>query len=260
MKPNAPMPTDIKVIRGLTVLLWLVGASLVVGAAGLWLVRHAAWSVQTVVVVGDIRHQSEALLRSHLAHRLSGTFINMDLQHVQHVVEELPWVRQAVVQRVFPQHIQVDIEEHVGVAWWGEANAGRLVNQQGELFEAVADAEYTHAWPELIGPDGLSEPVWHLWRVIDPLFEGLRREVVKLELDNRGAWRIQLDNGAHIELGRGSHQELLLRTQQFTDTVSTLSSRYGQRELESADLRYPNGYALRLRGVTTVVPTAVIPS
>jgi cell division protein FtsQ len=33
-------------------------------------------------------------------------------------------------------------------------------------------------------------------------------------------------------------------------TVGELSQRY-QDDLEAADLRYPNGYALRLRGVTT---------
>ena len=36
-------------------------------------------------------------------------------------------------------------------------------------------------------------------------------------------------------------------------TLSQVSSRYG-RDLESADLRYSNGYALKLKGVTTLNP------
>ena len=35
--------------------------------------------------------------------------------------------------------------------------------------------------------------------------------------------------------------------------MSQVSSRYG-RDLESADLRYSNGYAIKLKGVTTLNP------
>ena len=40
------------------------------------------------------------------------------------------------------------------------------------------------------------------------------------------------------------------RAQRFIDTVTQVSSRFG-RDVESADLRYASGYALKLRGVTT---------
>jgi cell division protein FtsQ len=39
--------------------------------------------------------------------------------------------------------------------------------------------------------------------------------------------------------------------ERFVSTVAQTSSKFG-RNLESADLRYGNGYAIKLRGVTTV--------
>ena len=45
--------------------------------------------------------------------------------------------------------------------------------------------------------------------------------------------------------------DIQARMQRFVATVSQTSSKFG-RDLESADLRYENGYALKLRGVTTV--------
>jgi cell division protein FtsQ len=39
--------------------------------------------------------------------------------------------------------------------------------------------------------------------------------------------------------------------QRFVATVTQTASKFG-RDLEYADLRYENGYALRLRGVTTL--------
>ena len=73
----------------------------------------------------------------------------------------------------------------------------------------------------------------------------------RLELNERGSWRATLDSGAKVEIGRGTPDELQARVQRFTATLSQLTQRY-PGALESVDLRYPNGYALRVRGVTTV--------
>ena len=54
-----------------------------------------------------------------------------------------------------------------------------------------------------------------------------------------------------IELGRGEPEELVARAQRFSSTVSQLMARYGGRGLEAVDLRYPNGYAVRMHGVKT---------
>ena len=59
-----------------------------------------------------------------------------------------------------------------------------------------------------------------------------------------------LDDGVSVELGHGTLDELTARTRRFVGTYTQVSSRYG-RELESADLRYGNGYAIKLQGVTT---------
>jgi cell division protein FtsQ len=78
--------------------------------------------------------------------------------------------------------------------------------------------------------------------------------VDKLELSPRGSWRVQTDSDATIELGRGTQEEVGQRLQVFLKTVSQVTSRY-QRTMTSvlaADLRHANGYALRLRGVTTL--------
>jgi cell division protein FtsQ len=246
------LPVDVRILHAATAVLWAILIAMATTAAGLWLIRHDMWAIQSLEVRGQVEHQSEVLMRAHVASRLQGTLIDIDLDAVQEVVETLPWVRRAQVQRVFPNRLRVVIEEHQGVAWWGEAQAGRMVNNHGEIFEAVADQEVSNLWPELHGSDLFAPAVLALYQALDPLFAPLQREVVRLEQDGRGAWRVRLDNGARIELGRGDVTELAQRTQMFTETVQNLLMRYGQRDIETADLRYPNGYALRLRGVTTL--------
>ena len=84
------------------------------------------------------------------------------------------------------------------------------------------------------------------------LFMGL--DVEELELTGRGGWRATLDSEAVVELGGGTPQEVVQRTQRFVRTLTQVAAQYGRRvdALESADLRHAGGYALRLRGVTTV--------
>ena len=57
-------------------------------------------------------------------------------------------------------------------------------------------------------------------------------------------------------MGRGNSDEVLARVERMTLTLAQVTQRYGRQTqaLEAADLRHVNGYALRLRGVSTVVP------
>ena len=89
-----------------------------------------------------------------------------------------------------------------------------------------------------------------------PLLEDAQPEL--FEMSGRGSWRVQLDSGAVIELGSGTPQEVAARLQRFMLTLTQVASRYKRTpdSLESADLRHSDGYALRLRGVTTTAPDA----
>jgi cell division protein FtsQ len=58
-----------------------------------------------------------------------------------------------------------------------------------------------------------------------------------------------------VELGRGSEAELLARTERFVRTLAQATSRW-HAPLEYADLRHADGYAVRLRGVSTTSPAA----
>ena len=89
--------------------------------------------------------------------------------------------------------------------------------------------------------------------LVSAQFEKLDMQVERLELTGQGSWRARFESGATIEMGHGSVSEIEARTQRFIATLSQVSSRYG-RDLESADLRYSNGYAIKLKGVTTLNP------
>ena len=97
-----------------------------------------------------------------------------------------------------------------------------------------------------------------MYQVLKPELARLDTILEELELSGRGSWEAHLDNGAVIELGRGTTAEMRERVGRFVSTLAQVAARYGRRngqDLESADLRHADGYALKLRGITTVSST-----
>ncbi len=253
---NTPLPLDVRLMTLVTHVLVVVFVVLCGALVATWLTQHPAWSVRAITVHGDVAHQNAVSFRAQLATqmktRLTGSFLTVDLRQVRELFEAVPWVRAAIVQREFPNRLRVTIEEHQAVAWWGQSGSGQLVNRQGEVFDASPDDG--DELPELAGPSEQAAQVWALYQRLSAEFARLELVLNRLELSERGGWRARLDNGAAIELGRGTPEELLARTRRFTATLPQLTERYAGA-VQSADLRYPNGYALRMRGVTTLTET-----
>jgi len=191
-----------------------------------------------------------------LAPRIAGTFFTVDLARVRAAFEAAPWVRRAVVHREFPNRLRVTLQEHEPVALWsGEGGQGdaRLVNSFGEVFEANLGEVDQDGLPMLSGPDGQSAEVLAMYRVVAPAFAEMDMAIEQLALSGRGSWSVRLEAGAEIELGRGNPDEVTPRVDRFLKTLTQVVSRYGRaaNAIESADLRHENGYAIRLRGVST---------
>ena len=193
MEHAAELPLDVKLMTVATRALVVLLAVLVVAALGTWALRHPAWTVRAITVQGDVVHQNAVTFRAQLASQmknsLSGSFLTLDLQQVRRLFEAVPWVRRAVVQREFPNRLTVTLQEHQAVAWWGEAGGGRLLNTQGEVFEANPDDPQADQWSELLGPDGQSAQVYALYQALRPLFARMDQDVTRLELSSRGNWR-----------------------------------------------------------------------
>jgi cell division protein FtsQ len=85
---------------------------------------------------------------------------------------------------------------------------------------------------------------------IETALAPLAVRVEQLTLSGRGSWQATLDSGAVVELGRGSDDEVIARAGRFVVTLPQVTGRY-QRPLAYADLRHTDGYAVRLKGVST---------
>lgn len=254
MTDKLPLPVDVRLMNMTALVLFLGFALLTVGALATWLLRHPVFSVHAIAVDGELMHNNAVTVRANVAPRLAGTFFSIDLNRSRQAFETLPWVRKAVVHREFPNRLKVVLQEHKAAAYWGADGDSRLVNSFGEVFEANLGEVEQDGLPRLNGPDQQAPQVLSMYQALQPRFEELDLSVEQLELTGHGGWRVRLEEGALLELGSGSPSELLGRTQRFLKTLTQVTSRYGRKPdaIETADLRHEDGYALRLRGVTTL--------
>jgi len=207
------------------------------GVAGLqMLVRSPLFPVREVDVQGKLEHALRADLE-HAAAGLGGNFFALDLRAVRARFEQVPWVRHVDVRRVWPDRIEAKIEEHVALARWGD---DALVNTHGERFVGRNE----QALPLLLAPPGTEHEVARRYErfagLVTPLGTSLERVIVTPRL----AWQLRLGNGLNIMLGReadGGEERLRRFVAAYPETLGKI-----QRRHEYVDLRYPNGFALRV--------------
>lgn len=227
-------------------MLALVALAVLTGSVW-WLAHRPMFTLRAVVVEAapghSLRHVDAVPLRALGLRRLQGNFFTVDLSQVRANIEQVPWVRRASVRRVWPNGLLVAIEEHKPFAAWGD---GRFLNPHGELFAVnEEEAEEDGPLPQLSGPPDSEREVLRKWRELAELLAPLGAKPRALALSPRQAWSAELDNGMSLTLGRDQGLPTRERVERFVRAWPELSARVGVQPA-SVDLRYPNGFAIRL--------------
>jgi cell division protein FtsQ len=217
----------------------LVGIALFVFAAigAVLLVRSPLFPVTEVELTHALNKTTREELEAALRGRIGGNFFALDPDQVRRALEALPWVRRASVRRVWPDRLQITLEEHVPLARWGEH---ALVSIHGERFQARGEG----ALPLLLGPEGTEREVAQRYARFADTLAPLGARLERVVLTPRYAWQLKLDSGLHIMLGRdadGAQARLSRFVEAYADTLGRIA-----RGHEYVDLRYRSGFALRV--------------
>ena len=248
--PAGALPVDVRLMNAIAGVVFALALATLVAAGLAWAARRPQFQFGDVRLEGDLQRNSVTTVRANAMPHLVGNFFTMDLAHTRAAFEQVPWVRRAVVRRVWPNRLVVALEEHQPVALWeGDESSDKMVNSHGEVFEAnVGDVE-DDSLPQFAGPDGTSAQVLDMYRRLQPLFSGMDAEMTALRLSGRGSWKVDLDDGAAIELGRGTQDEVVERATRFIRTLPQVLEKF-HAPLETADLRHAEGYAVKLKGLS----------
>jgi cell division protein FtsQ len=222
----------------------LFGAAffLILVMAVLWGIRQPAFAVREVRVTQRLVHVTPEQIEAVVKSEIDGNFFTLDLARARAGFEKLPWVRVANVRRQWPARLEVVLEEHVPLAHWNTDLIAALVNTHGEVFDAAYDQSATPL-PTFSGPDGSAQEITQQYDNFRRSLVVLGRAPQRIDLSSRRAWRLQLDTGLVIELGR---EQIEARMERFITAYPRIVAQLSQVP-EYVDLRYPNGFAVRVR-------------
>lgn len=217
-------------------------------AGGLAILRLPIFPVRELIIVTPLRQVTPAQIEYAAADSVTGNFFTISPERIRQAFEKLPWVRHATVRRQWPDTLEIQLEEHLAAAQWQESGADDLVlmNIQGELFTAASHEPL----PYLSGPPGRATDVLARYREFSGIVSPLKLRLTSVTLSSREAWTLRLSGdkqpGLTVELGRDQSQaSLTQRLSRFAaayrETVAQLKA-----PMATADVRYPNGFAVRL--------------
>ena len=223
-----------------------------------WLAQQPPFTLKAIRVQGAegiaLSYVNHLTVRNTALPRIKGNFFTVDLGTVRSAFEAVPWVRRASVKRQWPNQLVVTVEEHQPLATWGDQ--GRLVSVKGDLFTAnLAEAEENGTLAALSGPSSTEQEVVARFHDLRAWLAPVGLTPVGLQLSDRYAWTVVLDNGMVVELGREwSTETLRSRVARLVEIYPQLAARLPGR-IEKLDLRYRNGLAIKAKGLSLETET-----
>jgi len=192
--------------------------------------------IQAVKIEGRFERVSAMQVEAAITPYLDQGFISVDLGILQQAVANLPWVSQASVRRSWPATLLVSVAEERAAARWGQDG---LLNIYGELF--VEHTSHIPAeLPQLSGPEGSELEVARRFFELDKQLKQRGLTAVSLDVDERGAWELNLNNGMQVRFGAVAVTE---RAERFLEALDRILAPVAD-SVDYIDMRYTNGFAI----------------
>lgn len=199
-----------------------------------------SWSkpfpIRKVEIAGNHQHISKLVLSDVMSAELSEGFFGLSVSALKEDLCYLPWVKDAIVRRVWPDKLKVTIFEHQPLAIW---NDRAVLTMDGALI-MPDDVSLLLSLPKFYGPEGKQEQILNLWQTMEKQLSPIDLKIVKLDLAARGSLKLSLSNGIEVNLGT---QETNTRLQRFVRVYDKLLYKQ-DKKIAYVDLRYTSGLAV----------------
>ncbi|MBU1332731.1 MAG: cell division protein FtsQ/DivIB [Gammaproteobacteria bacterium] len=210
------------------------------------LLPYADRPIARISVEGDLSYISQQAVQQRIAPFVSASFFSVDLLGMRKELEQMPWIANAEVRRVWPDQVLVRLEEQLPIARWGDE---ALLNNQGDAF-APKELNHYENLPQLYGPKRAQQQVMQQYQVFSQMLRPMGFSIARLELRERGSWFLTTNQGIELLLGR---DHLVEKIRRF-DAIYDKALKEQQTNIARIDLRYANGLAVAWR--EPVAPTA----
>lgn len=197
---------------------------------------EAGLAVARVTVEGRVNATpAEVLAASGLAQGMP--MLGFSPDGVRARLEALAWVERASVQRRFPGHVHLVIEERAPFALWQNHGRFAVIDRAGRVILRDTVARFA-SLPLVVG-EGAAPEAATLLGVLAEYPEVRRRATAAVRVNGR-RWNLRLASGADVLLPEGHEAAALERLVALHRETQVLD-----RQLVAVDLRLPDRMVLR---------------
>jgi cell division protein FtsQ len=200
--------------------------------------KPSTFPIRNVQVMGLYSHIDHKVLQATITPVAQAGFFNIKLNDIQRALLTIPWLSTAEIRKIWPDTVVVVLQEHVPVAYWGKNS---LVDEKGVVFTPKKIVDVAADLPRLSGQDENGLLVLDTYQRMNQILAPLKMYVVAIELSDRHAWTVTLNNGIQLMFGRDN---LWQRLEHFINAYPQTIGDKADR-VKSVDLRYENGLAVK---------------
>jgi len=258
--------TEASIIQLLTKLLLLLTLVGLLTASWLfinWLNKPGNFPLKKIELVTHLKNQKSKELRHVAENALNGGFFSLNVNELRtNLLAELPWVKSVSVRKVWPDKLLIKIIEYKPVARWLSVENNRnsdqtqLLSQYGVVFSPRLTEKQRLKFAQMALLTGTNNNAQRVLTNCAQLINKLKQlglAVKQCGMNERRSWMLKLmhDNEMNIKLGK---EKIMHQLERFIEVFSGQLKHYLD-SVQSADLRYSNGFSIKWKSVSILTNT-----
>ena len=194
-------------------------------------------TVESVQVEGREHADRQAILAA-LGVTRGTPILSVDLDTAKTRLESVPWVRNASIERLLPDTLDVHLIERTPLALWQHGGKFDLVDQDGNVITNTDVATF-QLLPQVVG-DGAPEATPDLLTLLaaEPALQSHVTAAVRV---GSRRWNIEFDNGIEVALPEDNTAAAWHHLAALDSSNHVL-----ERNVQAIDLRLPDRMVLRV--------------
>lgn len=193
--------------------------------------------IKTVKIIATYQHVTKKTLENAVTPFVPAGLLSINVDGLQQQILQIPWVYSALIKRVWPNQLVINIVEQQPVAVW---NTNSLLNAEGNIFSPVISS-FPAGLPSFSGPEGQQQLMLQQYQYFNTQLAPFHLSIAQISLDQRRSWQMVLNNGMVLVLGK---EHPMTRFNRFIAVYDKIFSN-PQKIALHVDMRYSDGFAVQ---------------
>lgn len=157
------------------------------------------------------------------------SLITLDLEEARQAILALPWVRDAEIRKIYPDAIDIKLDEHRAFGIWQHGQELSLIEENGNVIAPLEREKFTQL-PLYVG-FGADTNAAAIDAVMNEWPELKLRVLAHIRVADR-RWDIRLNNGVTVRLPENNAEAALAKLRRLDEEKDVLG-----RDIDTVDLR-----------------------